>query len=203
MVRPRTSFSLPISHSPPVQIAQGGADGDINKMHTARNILLLGLVIQVITFGIFLFVAVAFDYRSSRSPARKAQRTEMAELRGLWNAFYLTGVLITGRSIYRTIGELFCLVLSCLVVSGRMLGHNCLMETLALVEFASISFTPGQKNPQGYISTHEWVFYLFDTLPIFVSTIIPTTLAVLTHFRLRRLPFSYYPSSTSGNTSLA
>lgn len=73
-------------------------------MKTAQKILLAGLAIQVVTFGIFMFVAVAYDVRSSRSTSLQPYKSEMKRLRQLWIAFYITGVLITGRSIYRTIG---------------------------------------------------------------------------------------------------
>lgn len=74
-------------------------------MKVAQKVLLTGLALQVITFGIFFFVAVAFDIRSSRAPALRPFREQMQGMRKLWTAFYVSCALITARSIYRTVGE--------------------------------------------------------------------------------------------------
>lgn len=109
-------------------------------MKRAKNILLGGLVLQVITFGFFAFVAISFDWRSSRAPELKPYASQMQRMRKLWYSFYLSAVLITGRSIYRT------------------------------AEFAEVSFEPGKTTPDGFALTHEWPMYIFDSVPIFVST---------------------------------
>lgn len=74
-------------------------------MQTAKKVLLIGLAMQVITFGIFMFVAIAYDVRTSRAGALVHYDVEMKRLRPLWTVFYVVSVLITLRSIYRTIGE--------------------------------------------------------------------------------------------------
>lgn len=117
------------------------ADGDIDKMKLAQKVLLFGLALQVITFGIFAFVAIAFDVRSSRSPGLRVFKEEMKSMRKLWLAFYVSSVLITARSIYRTI------------------------------EFADIKFTPGADDAQGYTYTHEWPLYAFDSIPVLISIV--------------------------------
>lgn len=117
-----------------------GAQGDLDQMKRAKNILLGGLVLQVITFGFFAFVAISFDWRSSRAPELKPYASDMQRMRKLWYAFYLSAVLITGRSIYRT------------------------------AEFAEVSFEPGKTTPGGFALTHEWPMYIFDSVPIFLST---------------------------------
>lgn len=117
------------------------ANGDIDKMKLAQKVLLFGLALQVITFGIFAFVAIAFDVRSSRSPALRVFKEEMKSMRKLWFAFYVGSVLITARSIYRTI------------------------------EFGDIKFTPGARDAQGYTYTHEWPMYAFDSILIFISVV--------------------------------
>lgn len=74
-------------------------------MRVGQKILLGGLALQVITFGIFAFVAISFDVRSYRAPALRPFQREMQGMRKLWIAFYISSVLITARSIYRTVGE--------------------------------------------------------------------------------------------------
>ncbi|KAG8955686.1 hypothetical protein FRC04_007677 [Tulasnella sp. 424] len=118
-----------------------GANGDLNQMKVAQKVLLTGLALQVITFGIFFFVAVAFDIRSYRAPALQPFREQMKGMRKLWVAFYVSCALITARSIYRT------------------------------VEFAEIKFTPGNDNADGYLLNHEWPMFVFDSIPILISII--------------------------------
>ncbi|KIO33996.1 hypothetical protein M407DRAFT_64848 [Tulasnella calospora MUT 4182] len=118
-----------------------GANGDLNQMKVAQKVLLTGLALQVITFGIFFFVATAFDVRSYRSPALHPFKEQMKGMRKLWTAFYISCALITARSIYRT------------------------------VEFAEIKFTPGNDNADGYLLNHEWPMYVFDSIPILISII--------------------------------
>lgn len=116
-----------------------GAQGNLDQMKRAKNILLGGLVLQVITFAFFAFVAISFDWRSSRAPELKPYASQMRGMRKLWYSFYLSAVLITGRSIYRT------------------------------AEFAEVSFEPGKTTPSGFALTHEWPMYIFDSVPIFLS----------------------------------
>ncbi|KAG8955678.1 hypothetical protein FRC04_007669 [Tulasnella sp. 424] len=116
-----------------------GAQGNLDQMKRAKNILLGGLVLQVITFAFFAFVAISFDWRSSRAPELKPYASQMQGMRKLWYSFYLSAVLITGRSIYRT------------------------------AEFAEVSFEPGKTTPSGFALTHEWPMYIFDSVPIFLS----------------------------------
>lgn len=39
----------------------------------------------------------------------------------------------------------------------------------SFTEFGSIKFQAGDTDPAGYVLTHEWIFYVFDAVPIFVS----------------------------------
>ncbi|KAG8995742.1 hypothetical protein FRB90_000097 [Tulasnella sp. 427] len=118
-----------------------GAQGDISRMKKAKDLLLVGLSLQVVTFGIFSFVAIAYDWRSSRAEALKPYQPELTRIRRLWWAFYANALLITARSIYRT------------------------------AEFAEVSFESGHATPDGYALTHEWPMYVFDSLPIFLSVL--------------------------------
>ena len=71
---------------------------------TGRKILIAGLVLQVASFGIFIFIAAAFDIKSRRSLGADA----MSRFRPLFTAFYVSAALITARSIFRTIGKRIC-----------------------------------------------------------------------------------------------
>ena len=124
-------------------------------MKLAKNILIGGLALQVVAFGVFLFVAIFFDFKASRGLGKEA----IKPLRPLFMAFYASGILITARSIYRTVGRLP------LPLCYDYTWWNCIFSQ----EFASVTFTPGVDDPQGYAVTHEWCLYVFDTLPIVVS----------------------------------
>ncbi|QRV86327.1 RTA1-like protein [Ceratobasidium sp. AG-Ba] len=119
--------------------ATGGSilsgNGGISTIKLGRIILIAGLVLQVVSFGIFMFIAVAFDVKTRRSMGDK-----MGVIRPLMWAFYVSATLIIIRSIYRTI------------------------------EFSTINFNFDEQ--QGYAITHEWMFYIFDSLLIIVATIV-------------------------------
>ncbi|KAG8900736.1 hypothetical protein FRC01_010040, partial [Tulasnella sp. 417] len=113
------------------------ARGDLYQAKVAKKILVAGLLLQIIPLGIYFCLALAFDFRSLRDPALRVYGTQMKGLRKLWIAFYVSAVLITLRSIYRA------------------------------VEFAEIAPGPrGIYDPDKYLFTHEWPFYVFDAVPI-------------------------------------
>ncbi|KAG8894389.1 hypothetical protein FRC01_013001, partial [Tulasnella sp. 417] len=60
-----------------------GAQGNIDRMKKARDLLLAGLSLQVVTFGIFIFVAIVYDWRSSRAEALRPHQAEMKNMRKL------------------------------------------------------------------------------------------------------------------------
>ncbi|CAE6462303.1 unnamed protein product [Rhizoctonia solani] len=117
--------------------ASGGSmlsGDDFSSIKIGRTILIVGLAFQVVAFGIFMFIALAFDLKTRRNLGDK-----MSPIRPLIWAFYVSAILIIIRSIFRTI------------------------------EFSTISFEAEEQ--QGYIITHEWMFYIFDSLLILVATV--------------------------------
>jgi hypothetical protein len=98
-----------------------------------------------------MFIALAFDLKTRRSLGDK-----MAPIRPLMWAFYASAVLIIVRSIFRTIGKLY-LSLSLTAING------------CAAEFSTISFEA--EVQQGYAITHEWMFYVFDSLLILVRLV--------------------------------
>ncbi|KAG8929823.1 hypothetical protein FRC03_010535 [Tulasnella sp. 419] len=107
-----------------------------SKIQTARVILLAGLIIQIVTFGVFLITTILFDMKAKRVKGGDVIRP----LRRLFIAIYLAGTLITIRSIFRA------------------------------AEFGSLKFNGVQQT--GYLITHEWPFFIFDSVPIFIATAI-------------------------------
>jgi len=80
-----------------------GAQGKVSQMQLAKKILIIGLVLQIISFFIFLIIAIAYDWKTTHEPALQRHADAMKRLRKLWLAFYVSGTLITLRSIYRTV----------------------------------------------------------------------------------------------------
>jgi O-antigen/teichoic acid export membrane protein len=71
-----------------------------DRVSLGRTILLIGLIAQIISFIVFILIAAVFDVRSRRIKGHEIQR-----LRALFIVFYLSGVMIIVRSIFRAIGE--------------------------------------------------------------------------------------------------
>ncbi|KAM0334443.1 hypothetical protein ACHAQA_001470, partial [Verticillium albo-atrum] len=119
-------------------LIQGGAAGMmmINKPGFAEwgeRIVIFGLLIQVILFGLFVVVATVFHRRLLlvRTPAS-------VDLNLPWEQslymLYIVSGLIMVRSVFRV-----------------------------------VEFIGGQT---GYLLSHEWTLYIFDTLLMFAVTVI-------------------------------
>ncbi|CAE6468595.1 unnamed protein product [Rhizoctonia solani] len=118
--------------------ASGGSmlsGDDFSSVKIGRTVLIVGLAFQVVAFGIFMFIALAFDLKTRRKLGDK-----MTPIRPLIWAFYVSALLIIIRSIFRAI------------------------------EFSTISFE--SEVQQGYAITHEWMFYVLDSLLILLATIV-------------------------------
>ncbi|KAB8302987.1 hypothetical protein EYC80_006296 [Monilinia laxa] len=117
-------------------MVQGGSAGlmfDSSTMKLGEKIVLVGLFIQIISFGLFFITALIFERRM-----RKAATAEPLTIKAKWMhylyALYTMSVLIMVRSIFR------------------------------VVEYAA-----GQT---GYPLKHEWTLYIFDSVPMFIVTLI-------------------------------
>jgi hypothetical protein len=72
------------------------------------------LIVQVAAFGIFLIVTVHFDIKSRKVVGEGIVRP----LKPLMAAIYITGSLITARSIFRVIGEFVYVAIVELLTKG-------------------------------------------------------------------------------------
>jgi hypothetical protein len=77
-----------------------------NNFNRGKSIILVGLVLQLASFGIFLIAAIIFHYRMARNPTTISysmdSRSKM-QWRGVMYLLYLTGGLIFIRSVFRFI----------------------------------------------------------------------------------------------------
>lgn len=86
-------------------LVQGGASGLMatgNNVKMASNIVVTGLVIQVVMFGLFIVTSLVFEVRMRRSPTTEAfddRINWMSHVRTL----YAVSALILIRSIFRVV----------------------------------------------------------------------------------------------------
>lgn len=86
------------------QAAGGGiqASGKKHPSHssTGQDIILGGLILQVVFFGLFIVTAAAFNLRIHRRPTSKSMRVPW---RSHMYALYFTNTLIMIRSVFRAV----------------------------------------------------------------------------------------------------
>jgi hypothetical protein len=119
------------------------ASGTSSTRTTGSNVVIGGLVVQLLFFGFFVVGAAVFHFRIERRPTSKSQN-EREMTRGLgWRqrnwvtvllALYIVSALILIRSVFR------------------------------LIEY--------KYGFDGYIMTHEWFGYIFDALLMFVAMVV-------------------------------
>ena len=82
------------------------AGGTLSSLHLGQHIIIVGLFVQIVFFGIFLLVGVTFHRRISRNPTLESLRKPPSVLcywKTLLYALYAASGLILVRSIFRTI----------------------------------------------------------------------------------------------------
>ncbi|GAA6031683.1 hypothetical protein JCM8097_001932 [Rhodosporidiobolus ruineniae] len=129
-----------------VQAAGGGAsagNGEIAKV--GPKIALVGLIVQLVSFGLFTCLLLVFAYRV---------RTRFPQLGSPVPAFSLKSYNPWSTELINDWRILFwVLLLTCVGIMVR-----CVFRT---VEYA--------QGYSGYLVTHEIYFYLLDALPLFLS----------------------------------
>ncbi|PVH81489.1 RTA1 like protein [Cadophora sp. DSE1049] len=78
------------------------ASGDGSNTNLAENIILGGLIIQIIAFGFFVFVAILFHKRMHASPTHKSTQANMPWQKHM-SVLYFASILILVRSVIRVI----------------------------------------------------------------------------------------------------
>ncbi|KAL2809172.1 RTA1 like protein-domain-containing protein [Aspergillus granulosus] len=123
--------------------ANGISQEDIDAFDRGRNLALAGVIVQIIAFGIFTIAAVRFNFTSKRfvsaAPEPLYGQDEFAMAMQDKPRKANWPVLL------------------------RVVNFSTLMILIRSI-FRMIEFTEGRG---GYISTHEWPFYVFDAVPIF------------------------------------
>ncbi|KAG0160688.1 hypothetical protein PDIDSM_8218 [Penicillium digitatum] len=114
-----------------------------SKLTTGKHVAQVGVIIQLVAFGLFAVAAVRFNFTSKRFSGSLSER-------------------------YENVGEKKCIVGG--IVKDKnwpaLLRVVNLTTILILVRsiYRLIEFTEGTK---GYLSTNEWPLYVFDALCIY------------------------------------
>lgn len=116
-------------------LIQGGAAGMMvvqSMANVGKALVILGLVIQVVCFGIFMVTSVIFHKRVNADFSLSQSATHIPWLPAM-RLMYAISIMIMVRSIFR------------------------------LAEYA--------EGPEGYAMSHEWTLYVFDSLPMALSSV--------------------------------
>jgi hypothetical protein len=118
----------------------------VSKLDKGKKIVLIGLGVQMACFGLFSVIAIRFHFVSRRFTKSSIDQMGVEPGTKYWHP---EG---SSRKLKTNWGSLLWVVnLACILVLVRSIYR--------IVEFA--------MGPTGYPNTHEWTFYIFDTLPIF------------------------------------
>lgn len=85
---------------------QGGAAGLMvtgNNVSLGNNIVIAGLAIQVISFGLFICVSIVFHNRINKFPTRESVLEEDMPWRQNLYGLYVMSVLVLIRSVFRVV----------------------------------------------------------------------------------------------------
>lgn len=117
-------------------LVQGGSAGLLMLQSMAKigkALVILGLVVQIVWFGLFMATSVTFHRRVANDLTLKASSADIPWLK-MMRLMYAISLMIMARSIFR------------------------------LVEYA--------EGMEGYSMTHEWTLYVFDSVPMAISSVL-------------------------------
>jgi tellurite resistance protein TehA-like permease len=73
-----------------------------NNYNLGKNVIIAGLIIQIVVFGIFVLVAALFHVRMRKCPTPKALSPGIPWQKHLW-VLYIASALILVRSLFRLV----------------------------------------------------------------------------------------------------
>ncbi|CRG86428.1 Protoporphyrin uptake protein 1 [Talaromyces islandicus] len=108
-----------------LQLGGGGMQTTNSMRNIGQKVLVIGLIVQLIFFGFFLYVSVAFQ--------RRLRKANLNIIGGPWrrllHILFLVSALVIGRCVFR------------------------------IIEYVG--------GTDGYVYSHEFFMYIFDTVPMF------------------------------------
>lgn len=78
---------------------------DQNTLNTAKTIIIIGLVAQIVSFGVFLVTAINFNWRLKKNPTGPSMSAKVPWRKHLYT-IYVTSSLIMVRCIFRLVDYL-------------------------------------------------------------------------------------------------
>jgi RTA1 like protein len=78
------------------------ASGNVHSLHIGEHIIIGGLIVQLLFFGLFIFTTLKFHFGMKNNPNRKVLTQRPPWERHIW-ALYGGSLLILIRSIFRLI----------------------------------------------------------------------------------------------------
>lgn len=139
----QVSASVPPAHGKDtdVEVAGGGiqSSGDKNPKNVklGENVILAGLLIQVVFFGLFIITAGIFDVRLSKEPTTKSQQVPW---RSHMNILYVTNGLVMLRSAFRVVEY-------AMGNNGYLLRHEVFLYVFDSVPMLFVMIAYGWKYP--------------------------------------------------------
>ncbi|KAB5570657.1 RTA1 like protein-domain-containing protein [Coniochaeta sp. 2T2.1] len=123
------------------------------KLNRAKNIAMVGVILQLVAFGLFSVVAARFHFTSQRFADDFKQR-----LQAVPGDKYVTleGVARKYNPVWRRL--LYAVNVACLMILVR--------SVYRLIDFA--------EGKDGYTQKHEWFWYVFDCIPIIIVVVLFT-----------------------------
>ncbi|KAH7104912.1 RTA1 like protein-domain-containing protein [Auriculariales sp. MPI-PUGE-AT-0066] len=87
-----------------MQASGGGLMGtkDVDKIDLGQKVILVGLVVQIIFFGLFVVTSVVFHLRTRSTPTHLTDRPDLPWRKHIF-ALYFMSILIFVRSVFRVI----------------------------------------------------------------------------------------------------
>jgi hypothetical protein len=118
-----------------VQLGGAGiqATGNLDSFNLGKNIVIAGLIIQIIIFGFFVVVTALFHVRITKLPTGASVDSRVSWRKHMY-AMYFCSALILVRNLIR------------------------------VVEYA--------QGNDGFIITHEFMLYVFDSVLMFLVTVV-------------------------------
>ncbi|CAI7637645.1 unnamed protein product [Penicillium discolor] len=124
--------------------AVDATDKDVkNKLNTGKHVAQVGVIIQLVAFGMFAVAAVRFNFTSKRFTGSLSERYE-----NFGEKEYIIGGVVKDKN-WPTLLRIVNLTTILILVRSI---------------YRLVEFTEGTK---GYLSTHEWPLYVFDALCIY------------------------------------
>lgn len=134
-----------------------------DKLNTGKHVAQIGVIVQLVAFGLFAVAAVRFNFTSKRFTRLVSERYESSGEKE-----HIIGGVAKNKhwpSLLRVVNFTTILILVSFpwtIRSSLALAHARFFQVRSV--YRLVEFTQGTT---GYLNTHEWPLYIFDALCIY------------------------------------